>query len=125
MNQVKTELRFDLVPLAEGLEHEVSLLKEWFDRDYPESELRVHCDFNGVLFSLSIVVEVLMGDEVSSNRLFFKSQPIRLTEKDLKNPGFMSAFMKYFNEGFRKQISGAFNRHYAVQKERDEETSIL
>lgn len=113
------QLRFDLAPIAERLQHEVSLLEEWFKKDYPESTLRVLTDFNGVLFSMSIVVEVLMGSEVAKDRLFFKSHPIRLVEKDIRNKGFMEAFFRYFNEGYRKQISGAFNRHYAIQKEKE------
>ena len=111
-----------MLPYAERLQHEVSLLREWFKRDYPESDLRVNCDFNGVLFCLSIQVEVLMGDEVAKNRLFFKSKPIRLVEKQIRNEGFMEAFFRYFNEGMRKQIQSAFNKHYAIQKEKDANT---
>lgn len=114
------ELRFDLFPIAERLQYETKLLEEWFTRDYPESTLRVNADFNGVLFSLKIVVEVLMGEEVAQDRLFFKSAPINLMEKDLRNKGFMEAFFRYFNEGYRKQIQNAFNKHYAIQKEKEE-----
>lgn len=114
------ELRYDFVPIAERLAYETELLEKWFKQDYPESTLRVKADLNGVLFTLSITVEVLMGDEVAKDRLFFKSQPIRLEEKQIKNQTFMKAFFDYFNEGYRKQISSAFNRHYAIQKEKED-----
>lgn len=106
--------------IAGRLQHEVSLLREWFKRDYSESDLRVNCDFNGVLFSLSIEVTVLMGSEVAKDRLLFKSNPIRLVEKDLRNSSFMDQFYRAFQENLRKQISGAFNRHYEIQKMREE-----
>ena len=114
------ELRFDLVPIAERLAYETQLLEEWFKKDYPESTIRVKADMNGVLFCLSIIVEVLMGEEVAKDRLFFKSAPIRLQEKDLRNEGFMNAFFSYFNEGMRKQIQTAFNHHYNIQKAKEE-----
>lgn len=60
-----------------------------------------------------------MGEEVAKDRLLFRSQPIRLVEKDLKNKGFMEAFFGYFNEGMRKQIQNAFNKHYEVQKQKE------
>lgn len=106
--------------IAERLQHEVSLLREWFKRDYSESDLRVDCDFNGVLFSLSIQVTVLMGTEVAKNRLLFKSSPIRLVEKELRNRSFMNQFYKAFQENLRKQIQSAFNRHYEIEKMREE-----
>ena len=114
-----SELRFDMSPYAERLQHEFSLLREWFKRDYPESDLRCESDFNGVLFCLSIQVSVLMGEEVAKDRLLFRSNPIRLVEKDLRNKGFMEAFFRYFNEGMRKQIQLAFNTHYAIQKQKE------
>ncbi len=118
----KPELRFDMVPIAERLKHETEVLKEWFKKDYPESELRVSCDLNGVLFCLSITIEILMGEEVTKeltdDRLYFKSRPIRLVEKDLRNRSLMEGFYKEFQPQLRKQIQGAFNRHYLEQKQR-------
>lgn len=126
MSADKPELRFDMSEYATRLNHEFDLLREWFKRDYPESDLRCDADFNGVLFCLSIRVSVLMGQEVAKDRLLFNSQPIRLVEKDLRNKGFMEAFFRYFNEGMRKQIQSAFNRHYSIQKEKEaaEQTTL-
>lgn len=109
---------FDMKNVAERLQYEVSLLREWFKRDYPESDLRVNCDFNGVLFSLNIQISVLMGEEVASDRLLFKSQPIRLVEKDLRNHSFMDAFFKEFNKQIRMQIQTAFNAHYQREQQK-------
>lgn len=116
----KPELRFDFVPIAERLAYETNLLEEWFKKDYPESTLRVKAELNGVLFTLSIHVELLMGEEVAKDRLFFKSAPIRLQEKEIRNEAFMHSFFDYFNEGMRKQIQTAFNHHYNVQKQKEE-----
>ncbi len=117
MDKPKVNLVFDISSIAERLQHEVSLLREWFKKDYPESELRVNCDFNGVLFVLKISIEVLVGQEISSDRAFFKSE-LRLQEKDLRNRDLVNGFMAEFNTQVRKQIEGSFNRWYHEQAAR-------
>lgn len=59
---------YEIIPIAEGLADEVDRLEKWFKQDYPESELRVICDFNSVLYVLKIRLEVLMGEEVTENK---------------------------------------------------------
>lgn len=116
------EIIFDMAEISDRIEHETKLLKEWFKKDYSESDIRVKCDFNSILFVLSIEIEVLMGEEVTdgltNNRMFFKSRPIRLMERDLRNKSLMNAFYKEFNPSLRKMIQGAFNLHYLEQKQK-------
>lgn len=111
---------YDVKSVADRVQHEVDLLREWFRRDYPESDLRAVCEFNGILFTLKITIEVLMGKEVTEdltgNRGFFRARPIFLTEKDLRDPGFMEEFYRVFNPEIRRLIQGSFNRHYLQQK---------
>ncbi len=108
-------LIFDIAPIAERLQHEVSLLREWFKKDYPESDLRVDCDFNGVLFVLKIDISVLMGEEVADNRALLKST-LRLQERDLRNPDLMNGFFNEFNKQVRLQIQSGFNKHYYTEQ---------
>lgn len=110
---------YEMVPLAEALAHEVDLLHEWFKRDYPESDLRVLCDFNSLLYVLKIEIEVLMGEEVSTNRMYFKSTPIVLSELVLKNEAMMYGFVKMFNEQVRTMIQNVFNKHYIQEKQKE------
>lgn len=118
----KPEIVFDMSKISERIEYETKLLREWFKKDFPESDLRVSCDFNAILFILKIEIEVLMGEEVTEgltgDRMFFKSRPIVLVEKDLRNRSLMEAFYKEFNPSLRKMIQGAFNRHYLEQKQK-------
>lgn len=109
---------YEIIPIAEGLADEVDRLEKWFKQDYPESELRVICDFNSVLYVLKIRLEVLMGEEVTENRLFFRSKDIILAEKELKNESLMYGFIKLFNQEMRKQVQNAFNTHYLQEKQR-------
>ena len=106
-----------MVPLAEALSHEVDLLKEWFKKDYPESELRVTSDFNALLYTLKIQIKVLAGEEVSRDRLYFKSTPIVLSERDLRNEALMYGFVKEFNKQVRIMVQNVFNKHYLEQKQ--------
>jgi hypothetical protein len=108
-----------MVPLAEALAHEVDLLKEWFKKDYPESELRVTSDFNALLYTLKIQIEVLAGEEVSKDRLYFKSTPIVLSERDLRNEALMYGFVKEFNKQVRIMVQNVFNKHYLEQKQKE------
>ncbi len=110
-----SNLIFDIAPIAERLQHEVSLLREWFKKDYPESDLRVDCDFNGVLFVLKIDISVLMGEEVADNRALLKST-LRLQERDLRNPDLMNGFFNEFNKQVRLQIQSGFNKHYYTEQ---------
>lgn len=112
-------LIFDIAPIAERLQHEVSLLREWFKKDYSESDLRVDADFNGVLFVLKIDISVLMGAEVAENRALLKST-IRLQERDLRNPDLMEGFFREFNKQVRLQIQNGFNKHYLEQQSLNE-----
>lgn len=111
---------YEMVPLAEALAHEVDFLKEWFKKDYPESELRVTSDFNALLYTLKIQIEVLAGEEVSKDRLYFKSTPIVLSERDLRNEALMYGFVKEFNKQVRIMVQNVFNKHYLEQKQREE-----
>ena len=114
-------LQFDMQPIASRLSHETDRLREWFKIDYPESDLRVEADFNGVLFVLKIDITVLMGEETvektTQDRGYFKST-IRLLEKDLRNPSLMEGFFREFNTQVRKQIQNSFNSHYNLQKQK-------
>lgn len=109
---------YDIVPVMIPLQHEVDLLKEWFKKDYPESDLRVLCDFNAILHTLKIQLEVLAGEEVSENRLYFKANPIVIGERDLRNEAFMYRFVKDFNQNVRPQLQHVFNTHYLQEKQR-------
>lgn len=47
--------------VLEELQHEANLLREWFTRDFPESDLKVIVDVNNITKSFTITVRVLHG----------------------------------------------------------------
>lgn len=116
---------YEVVPTMIGLQHEVNLLEEWFKKDYPESKLRVSCDFNSILFVLKVQIELLMGEEVAKNRLHYKPRPIVISERELKDERLMFAFVKEFNKNVRGQIQQVFNTHYLREKQIEEATETL
>lgn len=99
----------------DALKEEITLLQTWFRREYPESTLRVEMDLNKITMELSLKIRVLMGKEIADNQGFFESD-IRIPEKKFWNEGFMSPFIKMFNEQLRKNISISVNNHYANEK---------
>lgn len=109
---------YEIVPSMIGLQHECEMLYDWFKKDYSESDLRILCDFNAILHTLRIQFEVLAGEEVSENRLYFKSKPIILGERDLRNEALVYGFLKEFNKQIRLQIQNVFNTHYLREKQR-------
>lgn len=100
--------------IIQELQFEVGLLREWFRSDFPESDLKVVVDADNITRTLSITTSVLMGEEMVDNRGFFKNTLV-LHEKEIINPLFMRGFFKEFNNGYRKQISEAVNRHYMAE----------
>lgn len=100
------------------LNHECDLLREWFRRDFPESDLRVTVDVNNITRSFTITVRVLMGSEMVQNRGFFENK-IVLREKEIINPSFMKAFFKEFGNAYRIQISNAVNAHYLRERAKE------
>lgn len=108
--------------LLKELYEECELLRKWFKRDFPESDLRVLVDADNIRRSFTITVRVLMGEEMVQNRGFFENK-IVLSEKEIINPSFMRAFFKQFGNQYRKQIASAVNRHYQQEKANEEAKS--
>jgi len=104
--------------IIQELQFEVGLLREWFRSDFPESDLKVVVDADNITRTLSITTSVLMGEEMVDNRGFFKNTLV-LQEKEIINPLFMRGFFKEFNNGYRKQISEAVNRHYMAESQKN------
>jgi hypothetical protein len=103
--------------IIQELQFEVGLLREWFRSDFPESDLKVVVDADNITRTLSITTSVLMGEKMVDNRGFFKNTLV-LHEKEIINPLFMRGFFKEFNNGYRKQISEAVNRHYLAESQK-------
>lgn len=103
----------------DGLFNEVSLLREWFKREYPECELRIHVDLNKITLLLSIDIRVLTSKEVTDNQGFFEC-PIKISEKQFMNDRFMTSFLRSFNNELRKNISRAINNHLLMERLKDE-----
>lgn len=99
----------------ERLGNEISLLQEWFKKDYPESRLEVKLNMDVVKKRLDIAVEVLTGKEMSPDRKSFQLQ-MQIQEKQFLDPILMSKFLKGFNEHTRKGLSNAINLHYNQEK---------
>lgn len=99
----------------DGLFNEVSLLREWFKKEYPECELRIHVDLNKITLLLSIDIRVLTSKEVTDNQGFFEC-PIRISEKQFMNDRFMTPFLRSFNNELRKNISQSVNNHLIMER---------
>lgn len=103
----------------DGLFNEIGLLREWFKREFPECELRVHCDFNKITLNLSIDIRVMTSKIVSDNQGFFET-PIKISEKQFMKDSFMTPFLRSFNTELRKNISRAINNHLWMEKVKSE-----
>lgn len=99
----------------DGLFNEVSLLREWFKKEFPECDLRIHVDLNKITLLLSIDVRVMTSKEVTDNQGFFEC-PIRISEKQFMNDRFMTPFLKSFNNELRKNISQSVNNHLIMER---------
>jgi hypothetical protein len=99
----------------ERLGGEISLLQEWFRKDYPESRLDVKLNMDIVKKKLDIALEVLTGKELANNQKKFQFQ-MQVQEKQFLDPILMSKFLKGFNEHCRKGIANAINLHYAQEQ---------
>lgn len=99
----------------DGLLNEVSLLREWFKKEFPECELRIHVDLNKITLLLSIDVRVMTSKEVTDNQGFFEC-PIRISEKQFMNDRFMTPFLRSFNDELRKNISQSVNNHLIMER---------
>lgn len=102
----------------DGLFNEIGLLREWFKQEFPECELRVHCDFNKITLNLSIDIRVMTSKIVSDNQGFFET-PIKISEKQFMKDSFMTPFLRSFNTELRKNISRAINNHLWMEKVKD------
>lgn len=102
----------------DGLFNEIGLLREWFKQEFPECELRVHCDFNKITLNLSIDIRVMTSKVVSDNQGFFET-PIKISEKQFMKDSFMTPFLRSFNTELRKNISRAINNHLWMEKVKD------
>lgn len=101
--------------VMDGLMNEIGLLRDWFKKEFPECELRVHVDFNKVTLALSIDIRVMTSKEVSDNQGFFET-PIRISERQFMKDSFMSPFLAAFNTELRKNISRSVNNHLWMEK---------
>lgn len=99
----------------DGLFNEVSLLREWFKREFPECDLRIHVDLNKITLLLSIDIRVMTSKLVSDNQGFFEC-PIRISEKQFMNDRFMTPFLRSFNDELRKNISQSVNNHLIMER---------
>ena len=97
------------------LNHECDLLRDWFNKDFPESDLKLIVDVDNIRRTFTITVRILMGFEMVKNAGFFENK-IVLQEKDIINPSFMRAFFKHFGNEYRKEIARAINAHYNREK---------
>lgn len=102
----------------DGLFNEIGLLREWFKQEFPECELRIHCDFNKITLNLSIDIRVMTSKVVSDNQGFFET-PIKISEKQFMKDSFMTPFLRSFNTELRKNISRAINNHLWMEKVKD------
>ena len=103
----------------DGLFNEVSLLREWFKKEFPECDLRIHVDLNKITLLLSIDVRVMTSKAVTDNQGFFEC-PIRISEKQFMNDRFMTPFLKSFNNELRKNISQSVNNHLIMERLKNE-----
>lgn len=109
----------------DGLFNEVSLLREWFKKEFSECDLRIHVDLNKITLLLSIDVRVMTSKEVTEldkrgkprevNQGFFEC-PIRISEKQFMNDRFMTPFLRSFNDELRKNISQSVNNHLIMER---------
>ena len=106
--------------IMDGLFNEVSLLREWFKKEFPECDLRVHVDLNKITLLLSINIRVMTSKEVTDNQGFFEC-PIKISEKQFMNDRFMTPFLRSFNNELRKNISRAINNHIIMERMKDGE----
>ena len=106
--------------IMDGLFNEVSLLREWFKKEFPECDLRVHVDLNKITLLLSINIRVMTSKEVTDNQGFFEC-PIKISEKQFMNDRFMTPFLRSFNNELRKNISRAINNHILMERMKDGE----
>lgn len=98
-----------------SLNEEVLALQRWFKQDFPEATLRVHVDLDKIKRRLSIIHEVLTGQEMADNRAALKNA-IRIQERDFMDPMFMGPFMLIYNEKMRQTIAQAINVHHHNEK---------
>lgn len=103
----------------DGIFNEVSLLREWFKKEFPECDLRIHVDLNKITLLLSIDVRVMTSRAVTDNQGFFEC-PIRISEKQFMNDRFMTPFLRSFNDELRKNISQSVNNHLIMERLKNE-----
>ena len=103
--------------ILKELDHEISLLKEWFTRDFPEATLRVFVDVDNIKRSFTLTTEVLSGREMAANLRALKNRVV-FEEKDIIKPGFMKAFISHMQYPYRQEITRALNSHYHQERER-------
>lgn len=106
--------------IMDGLFNEVSLLREWFKKEFPECDLRVHVDLNKITLLLSINIRVMTSKDVTDNQGFFEC-PIKISEKQFMNDRFMTPFLRSFNDQLRKNISRAINNHVLMERMKNDE----
>lgn len=106
--------------IMDGLFNEVSLLREWFKKEFPECDLRVHVDLNKITLLLSINIRVMTSKDVTDNQGFFEC-PIKISEKQFMNDRFMTPFLRSFNNELRKNISRAINNHLLMERMKNDE----
>ena len=106
--------------IMDGLFNEVSLLREWFKKEFPECDLRVHVDLNKITLLLSINIRVMTSKDVTDNQGFFEC-PIKISEKQFMNDRFMTPFLRSFNDQLRKNISRAINNHLLMERMKNDE----
>ena len=106
--------------IMDGLFNEVSLLREWFKKEFPECDLRIHVDLNKITLLLSINIRVMTSKDVTDNQGFFEC-PIKISEKQFMNDRFMTPFLRSFNNELRKNISRAINNHLLMERMKNDE----
>lgn len=95
---------------------ESQLLCEWFQKNFPESDMKIVVDVDNIRRSFTITVRVLMGREMANDAGFYEKK-LPMLEKDIIKPGFMRSFFKVYNGDFRKEIAQFVNSYYHQQQE--------
>lgn len=96
---------------------EIFRIQEWFKKEYPEGDLRVHMNANNSKPSelLTIETTILTGKEMSDNQGLYKNKMV--IKKDFwDDPIVMSGITLNLFEYYKKIISDTVNKHYKKEK---------
>lgn len=96
-------------------------LFDWFNKEYPESTIRLDVNNNKVFGILEYKLTILTGKEMSGNQGHFVNT-IRIDRKQFEDLSYMQKFANSVVPLYKKIIAKAINDHYRKERDTSEKT---